>query len=664
MSSLQITLPHLTPLSEPLQLSGSIRLPNRFVATAQGSGAVADNLPADGDAEYWARVAAGGAAMVIVGGTVTAENSTIRRGNFTAAWRPEVVPGLRARADAIHAAGATAVLQLVHLGRETLRAETYWAPVGPSAVRSPREPVAPRALSEDEIDAIVESFHVSAVHAFKAGFDGIELHAAHGYLLAQLLSPVANRRQDAATAAGRAAPVWRVVDAVRAAGPDRLLGIRFSVGDAQDTGLTVEQLGELLVELPAAIDYVNLTVGMRAAYVRDMATERPPLLDELPRLRPLTDRPLVACQSFRDPAAMEQALAAGADMVGMARALIADPELPRKVLSGRARTVRPCVACNEDCRAFEPVLLCSVNPDLAPPGQRWRPAAPVVLGPSAAVPRRVAVIGAGPAGLECALALSEACEVVLWERAHAIGGALAVAGAAPQRHGWLTLLNFYRDGLEAAGVELRLGREPQPRDVEDYDAIVIATGAEETLPSAAGAERFIRTSSAAIAAGPEALAGVGHVVVVDDGFGWWPSVSAVELGVAAGVERITLVTPGAAFASGIPAESRTQLLPRLRASRFDMRPLTSLAGAGDGTVDLIDAPTGRVERLAADAVIAVGERRPRDWSALVPDGASVQVVGDAVVPRRAAHAIAEGRAAARALAAGRALVAGTAARAS
>ena len=122
----------VTPLGDPLQLSGSVRLSNRFVATAHGSGAVADNLPADGDAQYWARVAAGGAAMVIVGGTVTAEDSTVRRGNFTAAWRPEVVPGLRARADAIHAAGATAVLQLVHLGRETLGAETYWAPVGPS----------------------------------------------------------------------------------------------------------------------------------------------------------------------------------------------------------------------------------------------------------------------------------------------------------------------------------------------------------------------------------------------------------------------------------------------------------------------------------------------------------------------------------------------------
>jgi len=227
------------------------------------------------------------------------------------------------------------------------------------------------------------------------------------------------------------------------------------------------------------------------------------------------------------------------------------------------------------------------------------------------------------------------------------GGALAVAGAAPHRHGWLPLLDFYRAGLEAAGVELRFGREPRRENLEGFDAVVIATGAEEVLPSPA---RGALTSSAAIAAGPEALAGVGHLVVADDGFGWWPSVSAVELGVAAGVGQVTLVTPGTGFAAGIPAESRTQLLPRLRSIRFELRPLTTVAAVADGAVELRHAPTGGAERLPADAVIVVGERRPRDWSALVPDGIPVRVAGDAIVPRRAAHAIAEGRAAARALA--------------
>jgi len=154
-------------LGDPLDLKADVRLRNRIVATAHGSGAIADGLPVAGDAEYWGRVAAGGAAMVITGGTVVSADSSVRRGNFTEAWRPEVKPGLRRRADAIHAAGAVALVQLVHLGRETLGAESYYAPVAPSAVRSRREPTAPRALGNAEIATLVQSHRVSAEHALE-----------------------------------------------------------------------------------------------------------------------------------------------------------------------------------------------------------------------------------------------------------------------------------------------------------------------------------------------------------------------------------------------------------------------------------------------------------------------------------------------------------------
>jgi 2,4-dienoyl-CoA reductase (NADPH2) len=644
----------MSRLGDPLQLTAALALSNRFVATAHGSGDVVDGIPGPGDAEYWDRVASGGAGMVIGGGAVVAPESTIRRGNFIALWRPEVVGPLQQRADAIRRAGAVSIVQLLHLGRETLGADIYYAPVAPSAVRSPREPTAPRALTDAEIDALVEQFRAAAVNALAAGVDGFELHAAHGYLFGQFLSAVANRRADATTVDGRADVVWRVVDAVRALDPTCPIGIRLSVGEEHDAGLDLDALTELLGTLHPGIDYVNLTVGMRTRYVRDMATERPPLLDQLTAIRPATPLPLVVSQSFRDRADMEAALDAGADLVGMARPLIADPDLPRKLLAGRDRTVRPCVSCNEDCRTFDPVLLCTVNPSLGLPGESERRAAPLVRGAALTIePRRVAVVGGGPAGLECALTLTNGDprpEVVLFERSDRIGGALAVAASAPHRHGWSRLLEFYDSGIADAGVDVRLGAEPDAATLATFDAIVVATGSEEVLPDTlSGAQ----TVTAALAAGREALTGADHVVVLDDGFGWWPGVSAVELAIAAGVKAITLLTPGTGVAAGIPAESRVQLVPRLSGASLTVRPFATLTATGDAAPQLRDVLTGATHPLDADAVIAVGERRSRALPFALPEALPVIVTGDAIVPRRVAHAVAEGRAAARRLVAAR-----------
>jgi 2,4-dienoyl-CoA reductase-like NADH-dependent reductase (Old Yellow Enzyme family)/NADPH-dependent 2,4-dienoyl-CoA reductase/sulfur reductase-like enzyme len=618
-----------SPAAEPLELRG-VALRNRLVATAHASGLVQGGLPIAGDDAYWGRLAAGGAAMLIGGGTVTAAECSPRRGNIQEAWRPAIVDPWRRRVRAIHDEGGVAVVQLVHLGRETLGADSYWAPVAPSAVRSPREPTAPRALLEREVDALVDGFRVCSEHALEAGFDGIELHAAHAYLLEQFLSPRTNLRGDGLEV------LQRVIAAIRELSGSVLLGIRFSADASEDVALRPEELADVLSIVDPLVDWVNLTVGVRTTYVRDMATERPPLLDDLARVRPLVNGPLIVSHAFREAAAIERALEGGADLVGMARALIADPDLPAKLTSGRAVEVRPCVACNEDCRTFEPMLLCTVNPDLKPPGEPHRPAAPLTLRWTDGAGGRVAVVGAGPAGLECALTLARSGveDVVLFETAERIGGQLAIAADAPNRSGWAPLLRFYEANL--ARVELRLGQPAA--DLDGFDAVVLATGVEET-------SRLIQTgalaSSAAIAAGPDVLAGAKHVVVVDDGFGWWPGVSAVELAHAAEA-RVTFLTPGTAFAAAIPAESRVQLLQRLT-GELQILPLTSATAVGPEGVTVMERPAGRKRVISADRVIVVGERRPRP----LPDvGAPVVVaIGDAIVPRRAAHAIAEGRAA-------------------
>jgi 2,4-dienoyl-CoA reductase-like NADH-dependent reductase (Old Yellow Enzyme family) len=633
-------------LGEPIEV-GPIRLRNRFVATAHASGLTQDGLATPGDAEYWGRLAEGGAAMLISGGTVTAPESTPRRRNLIEAWRPEVVPGLARRVDAIHVGGGVAVCQFVHLGRETLGAETWYPPVGPSAVRSPREPTAPRQLTDAEIDEMIEGHRAATVNAVEAGFDGVELHAAHGYLVSQFLAAATNVRRGAGDLDGRVGVLRRLLEVMRTAAPSRVLGVRLSVGGANEAGLDLDSLCAVLTAVNGMVDYVNLTVGVRTTYVRDMATERPPLLEDLPRLRSHVEVPLVASQSFRNPRDMQEALARGADLVGMARPFIADPQLPRKLLAGRWPEVRPCVSCNEDCRAFDPCLLCSVNPDLAPPGHEQRPAMPLRLVKSTGTATRVAIVGAGPAGLECAVRLAGAGgpAVTIWDQREHIGGQLVIAAAAPNRRGWGRLLDFYASALERLGVESRLGRAATGEDLEPYDEIVIAIGADEVLPDVEGAAHAQRSSDA-IAGGPASLAGVQRLVVVDDGWGWWPCVSAVELGAAAGVTDVTVVTPSTSFAGAIPAESRVQFFERTRELRLRVVPLARLAAVSEDGVRLRTVVGGEISHMPADAVIVVGERRARSWSWLGEHAGGVRTVGDCIVPRRVQHAISEGCAAA------------------
>ena len=640
--------------SQPFPL-GPLTLRNRIVGAPHGRGMLDDGLALPGDADYWRRVAAGGAAMVTVGGTTTAPESTWRRRIVTEAWRADGIPGLALRAEAIRSEGAVAALQIVHLGRETTGAEMWFAPVAPSSVRSPREPTRPVALSEADVDAIVEGFRISSVNAAQAGFQVVELHAAHGYLLAQFLSPSTNLRAGAAAVTERVQIVSRIAGAVRQSAPELILGIRLSIDGELEGGFSLDTMCELLPVISPLFDYVSMTIGVRTTYVRDMATTEPPLLGAIERLRPQVDRPLLVSQAFRRPESIEAALVAGADLVGVARPLIADPQFPSKVIAGHAEEVRPCVSCNEDCRAFDPVLLCSVNPDLGPSPTGPRPARPLLARHgtraaghgSRATAGRIAIVGAGPAGLECAISIPHEHEVVLFDEAARLGGHLATAAAAPNRAGWRSLIDYYESSIDRAdNVDVRSGTAAGPALLADFDHVVAAIGSEEVLPELPGISRAVSSSQFVAHGGGD---GGSDLVVVDDGFGWWPCASAVETAVAAGWEHITVLTPADAFGARLPPEGHVQLLARLRGAPLEIRPLRRVESIAAASVTARNVMSGATDELPADLVVVVGERRARAWEPLVPAGPAVHVVGDAVVPRRVHHAIAEGRAIARSL---------------
>ncbi|MGW5381151.1 oxidoreductase [Nocardia sp. NPDC003963] len=628
-------------ISSPLRI-GPLTLRNRLVATAHGSGVVSAGTAQPGDDDYWRRCAAGGAAMVIAGGTVVSADSGNRTGNITDASDPAGLPGLRRRAGAIAAEGAIPVCQLVHLGRETLGAEIWEHPVAPSDIRSPREPVRARVLSDADIEEIIAAFARSSRYAADAGFAAVELHAAHGYLLAQFLSAASNTRPDATTAAGRAAILHRLHDAISATCPDLPLGVRLSIDGAEEAGLDTDGLCELL-PLLGMFDYINVTVGVRTTYVRDMATAAPPLLPELARLRAATDRPLLVSQAFRTRTDIEAALDAGADLVGMARPFVADPDIAVKLLRGEDSRIRPCVSCNEDCRSFTPVLLCSVNPVLAPPGLPARPARPLRFGAPTGRTGRVAIVGAGPAGLEAAFRLAPTHDVTLFEASRWIGGQLRTAGQAPNRSGWSALLRYYQDNL--AGVSLESGYRVRPADLTDFDEVIVATGATESATPGT-------TTTTAALIDPWQIWPGDRVVIVDDGFGSWPALGVVEAALAGGASQVTVLVPGPAVAAGIPAESRVQLRKRLAGGPVDFVVEAAVSEVlreeTETVVTYRNLLSGRTTRLACDRVVVAGERRASDVEPFRRElaHARVQIIGDAVVPRRVSHAVAEGYAAA------------------
>ncbi|WP_405524232.1 FAD-dependent oxidoreductase [Streptomyces canus] len=638
-------------LATPFTL-GDLTLRNRLVATAHAIAAVADGAPTDADAAYWRRLARGGAGMVITGGTAVAPESTLPQRYLTEAWRPEIKDAVRRRAEAITDGGAVAVAQLVHLGRETLGAGTYYPPVSAAAVRSPREATAPHPLSSEEVRRVVDAFRVSAANSVQADFHGVELHAGHGYLLAQFLSRVNNTRDD--EYGDRIALLAQVIDAIRTEIGRLPIGVRVSVEPGDNSGLGLDDLTELLPRLHDAspFTYANVTTGVRNTYVPGMATTSPPLLESVARLRTAIAVPLLISQGFRSVADIERALDSGADLVGMARPFMADPDFARKVIAGDERSVRPCTGCNEGCRTFEPTGSCSVNPELGLPGARSRPAVPLLLTRRGSRTGPVAVLGAGPAGMECAMALARTgAEVVVYDRAQEAGGQARLAALAAHRSGWQKLVAYQRDQLADLGVRVRLGTSVTSAELAEYSHLVLATGAEETVVPVPGELRTL-TSTDFLDQYADIVPRAPRVAVLDDGFGWWQGISAVESALAAGAREVTVVTPGTGFATGLSPENRAQLMNRLTGAPLRIAAMNTVTATTTGELRLRNVMDGQETPLAADILVTVGERRPRRPDFTAADGQTVRAVGDCVVPRRIAHALAEGRAAAEAVATG------------
>jgi len=642
-----VSLVFFEKLWEPIRL-GRLPLRNRIVMSPME----VDFNSQDGSVtertiHYYAERARGGVGLVVVEATCV-DHPVGRMSPFQLrADADRFIPGLRRLARALRDAGAGVVLQLHHGGRRASSAVTGQQPVAPSPIADPAGEL-PRELTRDEIAAITTRFAEAARRALIAGFDGIQVHAAHGYLVAQFLSPLSNRRDDeyGGPLENRARFLLEVIAAIRErVGRHYPLLCRLSAADYEVRdgeirefagGLTPAE-GRRVAELLEAggVNAIDVSVTfVGPGKMHPMGWPEGRLAPLAAAVREGVSIPVSA--TARIPPELAETLLRDQklDLVTMGRALIADPHLPRKVAENRSQDVIPCIYCQSciDPKLREPGVICVVNPALGHEGDAGvKPAA---------TPQKVLVVGGGPAGMEAARSAAlRGHEVRLVEAGDALGGQMLLA--SKPRAAQETLERFRRyliRQLEKHGVGIRLGERFTIEDLERWppDVVVLATGVRAVLPEIPGVEGEQVLFAAAVLEGTPTgrrVAVVGSELVGCE----------TALCLAAQGKAVTLLGRRPEPATKVTTDVRTFLLRAL-----EERKITVLSGVD---VEEIVAggvgfrnPLGERETLAIDSVVLATGAGPdrRLLSHLEARVPRVLAVGDCHRPRGLREAIAEG----------------------
>ena len=472
--------PHLLA---PLDL-GFTTLKNRVLMGSMHTGL---EEAADGYARmaaFYAERARGGVGLIVTGGIAPnfAGRVEPRASQLSFPWQ---VARHRIITDAVHAAGGKIAMQILHAGRYAYHPLS----VAPSAIRSPITPFKPRALTRWGIGKTIAAYVRCTRLAQRAGYDGVEIMGSEGYLINEFVAPRTNHRTDdwGGTFENRMRfPVEIVRRTREAVGANFILIFRLSMLDLVDGGSTWEEVVALAKAVEAAgATIINTGIGWHEARVPTIATmvPRAAFAWVTRRLKGEVRLPLIATNRINDPAVAEAVLARGdGDMVSMARPFLADAEFVNKAAAGRADEINTCIACNQACldQIFtRQIASCLVNP-------RACHETLIVMKP-AARKKRIAVVGAGPAGLACATTAAEAGHhVTLFDAAAEIGGQFNLARRIPGKDEFAETLRYYRRIIERTGVELHLGRQVGADDLAGFDEVVLATGIVPRTPAIAG----------------------------------------------------------------------------------------------------------------------------------------------------------------------------------
>ncbi|MDI9619486.1 MAG: FAD-dependent oxidoreductase [Candidatus Nezhaarchaeota archaeon] len=670
MEASTMAIHSLKKLFEPGNI-GPLQIRNRIVLPA-----VCDNFATDDGfiteraIEYYRRRSQGGVGMVIYGASVI-YHPQARAVINSAISDDKYIPGLAKLAEAIKSGGAKACIQIMHAGRQTKSSIAKAHPVCPSPVPFIRGsllyPEVPRELTKDEIREIIKAFGTSARRAKEAGWNAVELHAAHGYLLHTFLNPYINMRRDEyGGLEGGLRFMEELIGEVKDnLGKDMALLVRINGEDyVAEGGITLLESQIIAKALEKfGVDAINISGRTRDTNhpLGDASMASPPgtWVYTAEAIKKAVNIPVIIVHRIYDPFFAEQVLAEGkADFVAVARQTLADPDWPTKAKEGRIEDIRPCIYCNEGCYDTLWTLIpitCTVNPML---GREYE----LKVTPASKA-KNVIVVGGGPAGLSAAETLARrGHKVTLFEKSYKLGGMYIYSVGSPLRQEIARIIKYYETQLYKLGVDVKLGKEFTPDMVSAYkpDVVVVATGAEPIVPKLEGMNSGYETPKVVNAvdvladrfkAGDKVfiwtcsyycpyVCGTLRRVRAACGAGY-AAVFAAEKLISEG-KLVYLVSERSEIAPGIGFTTRVPLFNRLFFSGVKMAKNIRVKGITDGGV--IVSGAGIDTKIAVDTfVYSVGFKPNRRLvDALKGKVPELYVIGDAAIPSNAPNAIHDG----------------------
>jgi 2,4-dienoyl-CoA reductase-like NADH-dependent reductase (Old Yellow Enzyme family)/thioredoxin reductase len=629
---------------QPFRL-GSLTLPNRVVMTTvklgygTGKGEVTDRHVA-----FYVRRAQGGV------GLIASESMYVQRNGRELPTQlsihvDELVPGLQRLTEAVHAAGGMMMAHINHAGRAANpKLVSAGELISASEVLCPANQVIPRALTRGEIPEVVAAFGAAARRVREADFDAIEIPFSHGYLIHQFLSPHTNQREDGygGTFENRLRLGRQVISVVREqVGSDFPIVVRLNANDYVEGGLNLEDAVEIARDLEAlGVNAVSVTSGTMCDTVPfclyPSGTPKAHLLPMAARIRETIGLPVIVAGRIRSPAVAREALAAEqTDLIGLGRPFLADPDWVRKIQGGDEEAILLCAACHQGCLAQlrkGEGTHCMFNPLTGRESE--------IKLTKAERPRRVMVIGGGPAGLESAyVAALRGHQVSLYEQEDRLGGQFHLAARAPYKEEFLDVIRYLSLMVERARVDVRLDTRVTPQMVANVhpEVVVVATGGIPlTIPFPGLNETHWLLAS-------DLLEGTGRVetpsaVVIGGGL---VGLEVADL-LASQNKRITVIEMLPDVGGDMDLLARAMLLGRLQKQNVTIHTNTKVTRLTRDTA-FARQNDGEIQFPIETVILAVGVRPNRELvDALEQSGLEMYVIGDAVQPRKALEAIWEG----------------------